>query len=295
MRRTLFTIALCTLLALACGCSKHKEKAGPRYLLTKITDESGYSTQFEYDAQNRIQTIINYDDNGALYATGTLSYGSNGEITSWAGSLYGSPNTTTYSKSGNKITIDDNGDIYTLDLNSRGLPAKQSYLHENGDNWYQSSNNFTYQGSNLTATVGTWEEEWNGNSYSGGNTTTFTYDNRKALFSHCKTPQWWLVWYYWGDYGIQNNPITRTWVSDESDPDNTTIEYTYNEDGFPVTATWTWDGDELTETYLYNTPSSITPVAAAPSGPKIANVQQPGREKSRHGFGRSAGEKQRRK
>ena len=275
---------------------------GEVYLLTEITHDNVLSEKFTYDDQNRIKTMTFYED-GEVYSVNTLNYNSSGDLTSMKTEYpsWGDTYTETYTKSGNKITIDDDGDVFTMELNDQGLPIKGTYEYASGDNWGTENSTFKYQGSNLTEISRTYESYWDGETYSDEDKTTFTsYDDKKAPFYHCKTPQWWLIFWFEGRYGIQNNPKIIKGM--EKNENTHTVEYTYNADGFPVTAKWIWTwefewgeggSDEYTETFIYHTPSTKSSVDVAfvrstvgSEQPK-RDVNKEKRQSFRHRFGNS--------
>ena len=186
----------------------------------------------------------------------------------------------TFSQNGNKISFTTslglaansggfgNGE---LELNAQGLPIKMNYEEE----YYGMYTNrftstvlyLTWQNGNLTVTD--WESEieiesgyWTETEIeiekkSDRGTITYTYDDKKTPFYYCNMPKWFFLWlsYFRYDYIYwfnENNVKTET----REDGSSTTYEYTYNNDGFPVTRTgansiW-WVDETTTETYKYH-------------------------------------------
>jgi hypothetical protein len=195
-----------------------------------------------------------------------------------------------FSQNGNKITFirsyhptvslfgTENGEI---ELNAQGLPVK--FTSEDVGGFISSSSGsgsnyriyttitLTWQNGNLTKTE--WVEDWERENVTlssegigidrverekGINTGTNTYifDDKKNPFLHCNTPKWamwWLDYDYHGisdDYRYNVNNI-KTVVREGASTIN--YEYTYNDDGFPLTRTWASEmrNATITETYTY--------------------------------------------
>jgi hypothetical protein len=256
------------------GCKKDKDKNGNGeevYLVTEISVVNEYGDSgmmFEYDNQNRITKII-YNERDYTY-TQTLNYNS-------AGDLYQSIDDDGYivtiTRNGNIITIvesDSYGEYSkTFELNAQGLFEKLTLesSYEDGS-WYKRVNICQYQGRNLIKT--TYEEEnyWHGEfeKYSGVN--TLTYDNKMSPIYHCKTPGWFLI-YYFVEYGIHNNVKTEDYNGDRV----VTNEYTYNDAGFPISRNVIVDGErEYTEIFKYGTEESNREKSALCAAPNQSNV-----------------------
>jgi len=242
------------------GCKKDKNNDTPNdgqvYLLSEIDYNDGWMKKFEYNDENRITKIIEYEE-GEQYRVFTLNYDSDGDLTSILRSFpnYAVDYESTFLKSENIITVTQlwNSNISTkIELNAQGLPSKimEEETFDNG-NWYKESTTFKYQGKNIIEFTEEWSGLWNGETETGSDKFTITYDNKKAPFYYCKTSEWFLI--FFDIYGIQNNMKTA-----KCDHFTGTFEYTYNNVGFPLTRTSVFteeDGNEQTdtgfETYKY--------------------------------------------
>ena len=216
------------------------------YLVTEISIEGRGSIKFEYDDLNRITEIQNY-------RTYVLSYDSEGDLislkTDWNDAM------STFTKNDNKIIVHNdrnhNAESEILELNAQGLINKwifeSDYLSSTYIYQYQDRNLINLTVDRVYAQENDWEK-------SGTATATFTYDDKKSPFYHCKTPQWFFLFYFdENQFGIQNNP--KTMDSDFYGGCSITYEYMYNENGFPHTRkVIVSEGGEkydFTETYKY--------------------------------------------
>jgi uncharacterized repeat protein (TIGR02543 family) len=217
---------------------------------------------FEYDSQNR---FMRFTTSPYYNGTTSLNYNADGDLVGYYWIYQGRDwVSATFSKNGNKInfTIEQylnrwsrtnaNGE---LELNDQGLPVKVTSESESRQlgvggvvsNW-SNTVTLTWQNGNLTKT------EWVREDEQGSSTGTinYTHDDRKMPFYYCKTPKlgFWLFYYVGNDefYGFNENNIKTETREDGS---IITYEYTYNDDGFPVTRTWATSVGTATETYTY--------------------------------------------
>ena len=198
---------------------------------------------YEYDSQNRIAKI-SYGStyNEDIDRVETHYYNSAGDLvevkveyTSYPEDNY----STTFSKSGNKITSTEVHEGYwseytEFELNAQGLPEKVKSTRENegGGGWIVT-NIYTWEDGNLTKILEDIEGE-----------CLFTYDDKKSPYYYCQTPKWYLMWWLGYNYKGENNVETETW--DGGTP--RTYDYTYlNGEGFPLTRTF---GSTATFTYI---------------------------------------------
>jgi len=221
------------------------------------TSPQGNSIKYIYDSQNRVTRYI------CSYYITILNYNADGDLVQYQQSIgQGRGYSTTFSKDGNKITfiIMDRPAIGVsntvngeLELNAQGFPVKLTSEHVQMywgvvEHYCFYTVTLTWQNGNLIKTE--WEREDENGSSAG--TVTYTHDDKKIPFYHCNTPKWALWWldYYrnFGNYGYNENNIKTETGEDGS---TTTYEYTYNDDGFPVTRTWVEGTYTLTETYTY--------------------------------------------
>jgi len=194
-------------------------------LVETITYENyGNSAKYEYDNQSRISKISWYGGTHLERST-TLTYNSNDlvKVAHWDG-YDNSTRTEEYVKNGNKITMTrkyenpvDN-DICTINLNSDGTIAK---FEINGSDYFTT---YQYKDGNLTKY----------SDYKAGE-FEYKYDNKKSPFFNCKTPKWYMFFYFDCDdvFAGVNNMIERSWSGEWADE----YTYVYDEDGFPTKLT----------------------------------------------------------
>jgi len=231
---------------------------------------------YKYDIQNRLTE-------GRIDNHFSLNYNDDGDLVEYESCYtYARCYRATFSQNGNKIYFATrfrftascliglgNGE---LELNAQGLPVKLTYeeVYTYGmDTETKRSTstvlNLTWQNGNIT--IKEWESEieferrhWTETEseiekISNKGTITYTYDDKKSPFNNCNIPKWFFWWLsyfrfdeiYWFN---ENNVKTET----REDGSSIIYEYTYNNNGFPVTRTWgksMWEGGSATETYTY--------------------------------------------
>jgi len=210
---------------------------------------------YEYDNQNRLTKLSYYHD-GQLNEVETYNYNAAGDLTELKVEYPTSPESdekVTFSKIGNKITFTKFNGLYEFEVNAQGLPVK--YLYEmvyDSDNWNKQTTTFTWQNGNLTKEIYVDEQKWkeDGEVWGSSNQATYTYthDDKKSPFYHCKTPKWFLWWYVDRGFCNENNIRTTTQKWEGEEPVTHEFAYEYNADGFPVTQK---AGDWLNVTYKY--------------------------------------------
>ena len=243
--RNLVVIAIClksiTVFALF---SEEKEIESQEIilLLEEIQSSDGERSVYEYDNQNRITKYTIYGANGEPYWLSTYTYNAEGDLIEQEDNNF----KITFTKNGNKITfVDEEGGYVEIELNNQELPVKDTYewewADESGKFWSKYTTNLTWQNRNPVKTEA--EDEWKAGTETGLETSsvTYTYDDKKAPLYNCKTPKWFL---WWDGYNINNN--IKTWDNGTS---VITYEYTYNDDGFPVTRKAS--NSSITDTYIY--------------------------------------------
>ena len=230
--------------------------------------------KYQYDSRNRISQ-------GIMYNHFYLTYNDEGDLIEYESCYISSRCTRAkFSKNGNNITFTTdyhptvslfgtvNGE---LELNAQGLPVKLTYKEEAQQGYEFIVNttthavvSLTWQNENLTKKE--WESEsiieekhWSDEESvikkeSTTGTVTYMHDDKKNPFYLCNTPKgffWWLSYDSFNDfYGYNKNNIKNERREDGS---TITYEYTYNDNGFPVTRTWEsalWN-EIITETYTY--------------------------------------------
>jgi len=226
--------------------------------------------RYEYDRQNRFTKHAEYSYYESYIET--LNYNVAGDLIEYSAKFTRPRNpwsetrfskrfdkiyfiTTTYLPRGSKNVYGE------IELNAQGLPIKlvtensERYMGVAGD-WSHTTVSLTWQNGNLTKAD--WEREDDKSSSAG--TVTYTHDDKKTPFHNYNTPKWVLWWLNYGswdgykenyggmNYGYNENNIiseTREGVS------TITYEYTYNDEGFPVSRAWVEEIDTYSETYSY--------------------------------------------
>jgi len=202
----------------------------------------------DYDDKNRL-TKMSYFMEGETTPGIEASITYNGNDLVKFDETTGYPGTTTrtvdFSQSGNIITIKDTNTypaIYMLTLNNVGLPAKEEiqYVYDNDDVDDEIYSTFYFQydeNGNMT-------KKWCGDFCKSSEEFEGKYEKNKAPFYNCKTPKWWLNWYFHNSYwDINNNRTERSynghkWI----------YTYVYDRDGFPIEMTY--ENVEITYTYI---------------------------------------------
>ena len=218
------------------SCEKDNDNNGPIQLLETISYGEKWYKKFEYDTKNRITQILSYYEDEIGWVE-TFGYDGD-DLTLY---VYGNPknsneggSTKILSSGGKLILTFDEEYSETYDLDAQGNISGYQ------DSDYSSI--WEYQNGNLIkiTSVDTRYGELR------TTVTTYTYDNKKSPYFHCKTSKW----FFQGDgVSIQNNVLTRTRKSDDGYEDVETYEYTYDEVGFPLTSKE--DGYEEITSYTY--------------------------------------------
>jgi hypothetical protein len=212
-------------------------------ILLEEIQGSGTRFVFEYDNFDRVTKRSEYSEN-VLQWVETFKYSADGNSIEWKEENIVK---TTFVKNDKKITweYDEDDMHYEIELNAQGFPVKytKEWVGENGD-WYKLTSSLTWQNENLTKedTNGGMKEE--GLEFSFDSSITFTFDNKKSPFYHCKTPKWFL-WY--GNFFGYSHNVNNIKTLTRDGTNTTTYEYTYDDDGVPVSRT----GGGVTETYKY--------------------------------------------
>jgi YD repeat-containing protein len=233
---------------------------------------------YKYDIQNRLTE-------GRIYNHFSLNYNEDGDLVGYE-SCYTQARCyrATFSQNDNKISFATrfrftascfiglgNGE---LELNAQGLPVKLTYeeVYTYGmdtETKRSTSTVLTLTWHNGNITMKDWKSEieferrhWTATEsefekISDKGTITYTYDDKKTPFYNCNMPKWFFWWLsyfrfdeiYWFN---ENNVKSET----REDGSSKTYEYTYNDNGFPVTRTWAaariWMDGITTETYTYH-------------------------------------------
>lgn len=222
MNRQIFKYLAVAAIALSAALTSCKKDNDNVKLLETMTYLSDSYNKYEYDSQKRIAKLSRYLDNGALWVAFTYTY-SGAELTKMTSSNW----SCEFVKDGNKITVKEFDDTYTLDLNSDGLPEK----YVKGNDVYTYVENFQYKNGNLVKK--TWKRTWNDGENIGEEEggKEYKYDNNKSPLYYCKTPKWFLIWdsTTMGSLNNVTDEISGTWIIIN--------KYEYDSEGFPTKQT----------------------------------------------------------
>ena len=225
-------IAICLAVTMFASCKKNQKDTEQDVFLLEERRSGGnidLRHVYEYDNQDRMTKCFSYID-GQSFWISTLVYNTYGDLVELinedlrnTGNIY----KNSYFKNGNKITIEGFNNNPTIELNVQGFPVKLTFENKESGNWSEFI--LIWQNGNLI------EEEWidvrEGVMTEGS--TTYTHDDKKSPFYHCKTPKWYVWWSAWEGFGYWNKNNLETITGGGKDG---TCEYTYNNDGFPVTS-----------------------------------------------------------
>jgi len=203
--------------------------------LLESISRSGMLTKFEYDSQYRIVKIIFYKFDGkTVHLERKFTY--TGDDISISNTSDADTYMSTFSKRGNKIILGGNEHDY-FELNSQNMVVKS--VNSLGTYEYE------YENGNLI--------KMNKKGVFSGTTKTFTYDDKKAPFYNCKTPQWYLMSLLSSNFdneiGITNNVKTKTVIEDDEDAETETFVLEFYDDGFVKSVVNKW-GAKWTFKYI---------------------------------------------
>ena len=249
--------------------------------------------KYHYDNQNRFtyQSLVLYNIGYTLDTDIYLDYDANGNLAEYY--MLSRDMSTKFSQNSNKITfiLDDHNCVSCFqtikgefELDAQGLPVQLTYEEEYSEGfdltvtWRTNADvSFIWQNGNMTKTERKSETEREEKCWyeeegkiveksSSASTTTYTHDDKKTPFSKCNTPKWFFLWidffqhksmFYGNNKNYNKNNIKTETIEGGS---TITYEYTYNDDGFPVTRTWEqgwqwiwgYGTTTFTETYTYH-------------------------------------------
>jgi len=193
-------------------------------LLEAVTDGNGVlGYKYEYDNLNRIERI----SFGETYSAKFIY--NDGELVR----IEKGAETEEYNKIGNTITITVKSGEYVntskLYLNEDNLPSKYEYEY----GILSSIKNYQYLNGNVNKIFGTQTLDGHITEHS----IEYEYDNMKSPFYNCKTPKWYMIWYFQErNSGTLNNIIrvngTENYVKGD-------YQYEYDLDGFPTKQIYT--------------------------------------------------------
>ena len=227
----------------SCGKDDNGDKIKLLETITSDWGDDGYGvTKFEYDDQNRIIKISGYWD-GKLEPIKTLNYGDDWIKVTWLNYDEYGDRVIVFTKTGNNtITLSTNADGYieTLTIDNDGYLSK--WVDVAFDDNRSQEVTFQYQNGNLTKMTNIslrdgkkgFEEVFE-----------FKYDDKKSPFYHCKTPKWFMqFWFFFDDIfgiGFKNNIIELIGFGEEIGYSNFSFSieyiYEYDSDGFPTKQT----------------------------------------------------------
>jgi len=231
------------------GCKKsssgdsNSTPATKTYLVSQVTTTSNPGTQtsviqFTYDSKNRMVGI------NASGETITYTYDDNNNLTSAVNknSTGNTLGTATYTYSGNTIT--DNYVPVNGTSNIQVVYAINSEKAVQGIKYYvgnslNASEALNYDSKGNITRVGY--------CCNPADTINFTFDDKKSPFSMLGAPNF--------DFQFENNLSPYSYVNNiaTGTPNTSSITYTYNSDGFPVTVVRIQPYVTYTDTYQYIT------------------------------------------
>jgi YD repeat-containing protein len=209
--------------------------------------------EFVYDeATGRLKTMktqwedykFKYDDTGQLIS----------EIVTWD---IESTSTRKFTHETGKITVvteDDDEDeseiILTLNNKGQVTHQKETYTYDGETDIYNTDYEYDVLGNVTKVTEGYTE----GNNEVTTEVTTYTYDTKISCLAYAGLPAWYWIYffdYYHTGYIGSNNVIKIAGTEKGNDnPHEEQWSYTYDEDGYPITAS---SSDGETVTYEYQT------------------------------------------
>jgi uncharacterized protein (TIGR02145 family) len=267
--QTILAAALAFALALT-SCGKG---GGDVKLLESITDDSGkVQKKFEYDEQSRIVKVYDYNKDGKLYYTKTITYANN-SVTVEMVMRDNNKFTNKYDMNGNDVGSPKS----FRNINEEGYIVAKKYEsgEENDDG---SSASYEYLNGNLIKL-----EQYDD---TGPEIVNYKYDDKKSPFSNTNTPKWILQEMIEPYYACKNNVLEVYSHDDMRDYTYTAeYEYEYDSDGFPTKQTGILKAEktgvfkEETRTTSRYTYITKTKTAAAETEPAAAKTETAAGEK----------------
>jgi len=253
MKRLIFNCLVVAALAISAAFASSNESAITK-LPEVITKSDGSNTMYEYDSQNRIAKILLYND-GEHILTQTFTYsGSNLVKILSENPELDEPTTEEFTKTGNQIFITYNFGDYgegdgVLEINDDGYPI--NFSGSDGHN-LGFSYDYTIRNGNVLK-VTTEQHRFGGAHHILNFDVNYRYDDKKSPFTHCTTPEWWMIICMWGgkksvgdEYGGKNNVIEENWKGILNDVEENRKEdysgkkeytYEYDNEDFPTQCT----------------------------------------------------------
>jgi hypothetical protein len=212
------------------SCNKEDTPKGDMFLLEEVlllgSGDIGRLV-FEYDSHERIIKYSYYYNSELPSYVHSLTYNADGDLVTFTQTYFEElsfypDRTTNFIKRDNIVYTSYGG---TIELNAQGLPIK--YLSGGREE------TLVWQNENLIKT----DLVQGISSPPYQTTSTFTYDNMKSPFYHCKTPKWFFIWYMNALYGHWNvnNMIGHKLIFNDGEIWDYQYNYTYNDNEFPAT------------------------------------------------------------
>jgi hypothetical protein len=251
--KTLKIIIAVTILSLfSISCSKDDESAPeqeptkPTYLLTKSTNDLGYSN-YTYDANNKLSTVEHINPGFTNYKT-TFFYNSNGKLeetleVSTGGAFPSSTKSkVTYIYDAQNRLIEKKHFQTSYDFPTQYDYVRSYFFEYNGNSVIQK---VVDKGNSLPSNRYVFDFDTNGNilKYTSYNqidannpnglinfSTVYVFDDKVNVESSFPTESLF-------PFLTKNNPIKYTQTDQSGTPTITDIAYEYNQDGYPIKRT----------------------------------------------------------
>lgn len=246
--KTIIAIAILSLFSISCSSDDEStpEPTKPTYLLTKTTNDLGYST-YTYDANNKLSTVEHINPGFTNYKT-TFFYNSNGKLEEALDSSSGGPFPSSIKSKATYIYDAQNRLIERKYFqNSDDSPTQYDYVRSyffeyNGNSVIQKE---VEKGKSLPSNRYVFDFDTNGNilKYTSYNqidannpnglinfSTVYVFDDKMNVESSFPTESLF-------PFITKNNPIKYTQTDQSGTPTITDIAYEYNQDGYPIKRT----------------------------------------------------------
>ena len=214
------------------SCDKDDTSKKDVFLLEEILylgSSDIYRHDFEYDSHERIIKSTYYNKNDLPLFVNSLIYNADGDLVEVTLNFFEEfssfpDRTTKFIKIDNMIYA-NYGVI--IELNGQGLPVKYKI--------YEREETLTWKNGNLVKRTIVDEGSTQYQVIS-----TFTHDNMKSPFYHCKTPKWFFIWFM-GMGGFErfcndNNMIDEELIVNGEFWNTFPFDYTYNNNGFAASS-----------------------------------------------------------
>jgi len=214
------------------SCNKDEAPKEDVFLLEEIlwAGSDIYRSVFEYDSHERLIKHTYFNNNDLPLIVDSLIYNAEGDLVECTLNFFDA-----FSSLPGRITkfIKRDNMIYAnygviIELNGQGLPVNHKI--------YEDEETLIWQNGNLVKR----EKVGVLSSAPLHSISTYTHDNRKSPFYHCKTPKWFFIWFMgmggFDGFSNANNIIEQKTIVNDDIWDIPPIDYTYNNNGFPATS-----------------------------------------------------------